>query len=170
MSNVVRTDPNTYGKDFYHHLLEQYKVVRQSIDSAIVDRNTLIKYWMTASTAILAVPILALAASTENLNSIKWFLILAFPALGIGVSIIWIRWTKSFGYSLGARYAVLKEIETHLPAAPFLNELAYRDKFAQDAGWKRHLPGTTITTAMAKLYLVANIFVLVGILVMLLIK
>ena len=112
---VVRCSRDAYGETFTADLLEQYKLYVQSAEHVSARR--------LASSRLL----LALNAGLAALYGIRpegfesgWAL--SVPVLGIVVSHLWSRIIRSHRELNRVKFALIHELEQHLPAAPYTCE------------------------------------------------
>ena len=113
--DVVRCSKEAYGGTFTADLLEQYKLYVQSAEHVSARR--------LASSRLL----LALNAGLAALYGIQpagfesgWAV--AVPILGIVVSHLWSRIIRSHRELNRVKFALIHELERHLPAAPYTCE------------------------------------------------
>lgn len=113
--DVVRCSRDAYGETFTTDLLEQYKLYVQSAEHVSARR--------LASSRLL----LALNAGLAALYGIRpegfesgWAL--SVPVLGIVVSHLWSRIIRSHRELNSVKFALIHELEQHLPAAPYTCE------------------------------------------------
>ncbi len=76
------------------------------------------RYFLTINTAFVG--ILGLALEHGPAGNAYW--LVALPFAGIVVCILWAQLTRSYRILTGARYKVISEMETRLPAAPYTDE------------------------------------------------
>ena len=112
---AVRCSRDAYGETFTADLLEQYKLYVQSAEHVSARR--------LASSRLL----LALNAGLAALYGIRpegfesgWAL--SVPVLGIVVSHLWSRIIRSHRELNRVKFALIHELEQHLPAAPYTCE------------------------------------------------
>ena len=112
---AVRCSRDAYGETFTTDLLEQYKIYVQSAEHVSARR--------LASSRLL----LALSAGLAALYGIRpegfesgWAL--SVPVLGIVVSHLWSRIIRSHRELNRVKFALIHELEQHLPAAPYTCE------------------------------------------------
>ena len=112
---AVRCSRDAYGETFTTDLLEQYKLYVQSAEHVSARR--------LASSRLL----LALSAGLAALYGIRpegfesgWAL--SVPVLGIVVSHLWSRIIRSHRELNRVKFALIHELEQHLPAAPYTCE------------------------------------------------
>ena len=112
---VVRCSRDAYGETFTADLLEQYKLYVQSAEHVSARR--------LASSRLL----LALNAGLAALYGIRpegfesWWAV-TVPILGIAVSLLWSRIIRSHKDLNRVKFALIHELERHLPAAPYTCE------------------------------------------------
>ena len=114
-------------------LMEQYKVVRETIVLLVQDRIANNRLILAISTVILGgegfiiKDILPIGAGSLSLTATV--LLFAAALVGARLSFLWHRWNFSYKTSLKVRYELLREIEVLLPKKPFARELELRNDF-----------------------------------------
>jgi hypothetical protein len=112
-----------YGRDFQKHLLEQYKLfVNTSLDvtSKRLDSN---KFHLTLNSVIFG---LASYLSTVN----QQLVIVLLSVVGIVVSYVWRRSILAYKELNTAKFKVIHQLETYLPACLFkCEEKHYLNKY-----------------------------------------
>ena len=138
--SVVRCSRDAYGETFTADLLEQYKLYVQSAEHVSARR--------LASSRLL----LALNAGLAALYGIRpegfesgWAL--SVPVLGIVVSHLWSRIIRSHRELNRVKFALIHELERHLPAAPYTCEWRLAEQgrgrsYRAVTGIERWLPWT----------------------------
>ena len=105
-----------YGPKFQDHLLEQYKLY---VDSAqkISDRRLYSgNFFLAINTSLVA----AFGVALSSFGRHRWNA--AIPLTGILVSFLWFRLVKSYKDLNSAKFIIIHELETYLPAALFKYE------------------------------------------------
>jgi hypothetical protein len=162
MCDVVHKDSKSYGDEFQIHLIEQYKIIRQSIVDVGNDRNNQNKFLLGLLTAVLSIPLIFLQTRHgSSINISLLLLALSFPVFGAAISILWIFWNKTYKEALGALYQILHKMEEHLPAKPYTVVPKLRDKEAKEAGHKRHRLTSDIMIWIPWILLIANVMLLI---------
>jgi hypothetical protein len=136
--------------DHRDHILEQYKIYQESIESISSRRQTANSFFVTINTALIAlVSYLHLGSKTST--EYYWLVALA----GIVISYMWYRLIRSYRDLNSAKFKVLYEIEKSLPISPF------------DAEWEAvgrgknpdlYLPFTRIEMAIPWVFLTLHLF------------
>lgn len=152
MSDVRDIDPvrkteETYGSTFKADLLEQYKLYVQSAENISSSRIATGRYLLTLNAALLALSGLQLS----NLNS--GYLVLAIPATGVLVSVLWYMIIKSYGNLNEIKFKLIHKLEERLPATLFTNEW----DMARQGSSKSYTPVTKIEKWLPPLFITAHV-------------
>jgi hypothetical protein len=99
----------TYGDHYAEHLFEQYKAYVESAHHVTDRRAGANSYFLAVSTSLVTLYGLATA-----LNSTAWRILIAIA--GVLVAIIWHTLILSYRNLNTVKFAVIHELETHLPA------------------------------------------------------
>ena len=110
---LIHHTQESYGKSFNADLLEQYKLYVQSAENVSARRVASSNYLLTLNTAIVALYGFQSASFGEN-----WWTLLV-PIAGILVSWLWCRIIKSHADLNSVKFALIHEMEQHLPAAMY---------------------------------------------------
>ena len=106
------------GKDFQQNLLKQYLFLCETADRVTDRRQNANKFYLAVNSLIFAV------AGYLSTLDVKMTPIL-ISVLGVTVSFIWFLHINSFKKLNSAKYEVIQEIETHLPAKIYQKEEEY---------------------------------------------
>ena len=131
---LVHRTQETYEGSFNADLLEQYKLCVQSAENVSARRVASSNYLLTLNTALVALYGLQSASFSEN----YWTLLV--PIAGILVSWIWCRIIKSHADLNSVKFALIHEMEQHLPATPYKCEW----RLANEGQGKTYRAVTTI--------------------------
>ena len=112
-SRLFHISKETYGDSFRTDLLEQYKLYVQSAENVSARRVASSSYLLTLNTALVALYGLQSASFGEN-----WWTLLV-PIAGILVSWLWGRIIKSHADLNRVKFALIHDMEHHLPAAMY---------------------------------------------------
>ena len=112
-SRLFHISKETYEDSFRTDLLEQYKLYVQSAENVSGRRVASSSYLLTLNTALVALYGLQSASFGEN-----WWTLLV-PIAGILVSWLWCRIIKSHADLNRVKFALIHEMEQHLPAAMY---------------------------------------------------
>ena len=112
----------SYPDGFIHPLLDQYKLCVTAADNASSRRESSNRYLMTLNTAILALQGLQ-TTSGGNLYLLAIFAITGLVVAGLSLLIV-----GSFKKLNEAKFKVILEMESYLPAAAFGYEWRLLDK------------------------------------------
>ena len=119
MSDLFAKNEKDYGDDYKNHLFEQYKLYVESIEKTSDRRQHANNYFITINTALISLIGLSFQIKIfENLAVIKS--VLAF----VGIVICFIFWhlIRSYKQLNTGKFAVIHEIEKHLPLALYKYE------------------------------------------------
>ncbi len=139
---LFHTSKETYGDSFRTDLLEQYKLYVQSVENVSARRVASSSYLLTLNTALVALYGLQSASFGEN-----WWTLLV-PIAGILVSWLWGRIIKSHADLNSVKFALIHEMEQHLPAAPYKCEW----RLANEGQGKTYRAVTTIERRIPGLF------------------
>jgi len=114
--SVIHQTGDVYGGSFHADLLEQYKLYVQSAENVSARRVASSSYLLTLNTALVALYGFQSASFGENC----WTLLV--PIAGILVSWLWCRIIKSHADLNRVKFALIHEMEQHLPAAMYKYE------------------------------------------------
>ncbi|MCY4413147.1 MAG: hypothetical protein OXC27_22020 [Caldilineaceae bacterium] len=112
-SRLFHISKETYGDSFRTDLLEQYKLYVQSAENVSARRVASSSYLLTLNTALVALYGLQSASFGAN-----WWTLLV-PIAGILISWLWGRIIKSHADLNRVKFALIHEMEQHLPAAMY---------------------------------------------------
>lgn len=112
-SRLFHNSKETYGDSFRTDLLEQYKLYVQSAENVSGRRVASSSYLLTLNTALVALYGIQSASFGEN-----WWALLV-PIAGILISWLWGRIIKSHADLNRVKFALIHEMEQHLPAAMY---------------------------------------------------
>jgi len=116
-----KSSPSSYGgepKQYYDHLLEQYKIYVATAESISSRRGVSNTFFLTLHTLIIT----AIGSLYENgfhFQS-KWFVLLPLIAL-LTLCWTWWRLNKSYKQLNSTKYKVIDAFEKHLPAHPLVS-------------------------------------------------
>ena len=113
---LIHHSRESYEGSFNADLLEQYKLYVQSAENVSARRLASNNYLLTLNTALVALYGLQSASFGENC----WTLLV--PIAGILVSWLWCRIIKSHADLNRVKFALIHEMEQHLPAAMYKYE------------------------------------------------
>lgn len=119
MSDLFAKNEKDYGDDYKNHLFEQYKLYVESIEKTSDRRQHANNYFITINTALISLIGLSFQIKIfENLAGIKSVLAL------VGIVICFIFWhlIRSYKQLNTGKFAVIHEIEKHLPLALYKYE------------------------------------------------
>ncbi|MEE9270998.1 MAG: hypothetical protein V3V49_12140 [Candidatus Krumholzibacteria bacterium] len=122
---TVHKAPEDFGVDDHRkYLLEQYKMFSSSLEFSIRTMDNMNKFFITIMAGfVAAIAFVTNDGTSQDLNAV---FVQFGPILGLAISVIWFLINYSYKKVLAGRYAVLKDMEEFLPAAPFKRERIYR--------------------------------------------
>jgi hypothetical protein len=130
----LRVTEEEYGSDYRSVFLDMYKDYVASADKMSEHRHAANTFFMTANTALLSVTGYLTGDGAGNL----WL-----PALaGVVFSVTWRVLIGSYRGLNTAKYAVIHDMEQHLPLAPYDSEWAH----IKSAG--HYLPFSTVESVV----------------------
>ena len=111
----------TYHGAFEADLLEQYKLYVQSAENVSARRLASSRYLLAVNAALMAL----YGFQAQGPGSV--WLTLLLPILGIPVSLLWYRIIRSHRDLNQVKFAIIHDLEEHLPAAVFAHEWRLAD-------------------------------------------
>ena len=112
--------PESYGesKQYYDHILEQYKMYVATAESVSSRRGISNTYFLTLHTLIVT----AAGILFENNFQFQSKWIVVIPLIGL-LTLCWTWWRLNLSYKQinNAKFRVIDEFEKHLPAKPFVS-------------------------------------------------
>jgi len=112
---------NDYGKGFKENLLEQYTMYVATAEKTSDNRKSTNKFYLTLNSSVFVLSsYLSLAVKEVFLNVLF--------AVGIVISILWIKNILSYKQLNKAKYDVIHEMEKNLPASVFTVEWELLEK------------------------------------------
>lgn len=131
--------PENFKENYFHCLLEQYKVYVQTADNLIERRSQANKFFLSANSFLItALGILAKLGTSDNIG--MWWLYVASIG-GITFAITWMMLVRNYRQLSSSKYAVLNLIEQRLPTAPYSKEWEILDS---GKNWKKYVKLTTL--------------------------
>lgn len=119
MSDLFSKNEKDYGNNYKEHLFEQYKLYVESIEKTSDRRQHANNYFITINTALISLIGLSFQIKFfENLTGIKS--VLAF--VGIIICVVFWFLIRSYKQLNTGKFAVVHEIEKHLPLALYKYE------------------------------------------------
>ncbi len=119
MSDLFSKKENEYGSDYKAHLFEQYKLYVDGVEKTSDRRQHANNYFITINTALISLIGLSFQIKIfENLVWIKSILAL----VGIIICVIFWFLIRSYKQLNTGKFAVIHEIEKHLPLALYKYE------------------------------------------------
>lgn len=162
-SQLQSRTPEEYGDKYQDHLLEQYKLYVETSQRVTEKRQNSNNYLLTLNSSLVTLYVVFLSTFGHY-----WWNIL-IPATGLIVCFIWWSLVDSYKDLNTAKFAVIHEMEEHLPVALFKHEWFVcghnrkkKDKPVED----RYIPLTHlerwIPVAFAVLYIGMGAFTLLA--------
>jgi hypothetical protein len=119
MSDLFSKQETEYGDQYKEHLFEQYKLYIESVEKTSDRRQHANNYFITINTALISLIGLSFQIKLfENLAGVK--LVLAF--VGIVICVIFWYLIRAYKQLNTGKFAVIHEIEQHLPLALYKHE------------------------------------------------
>lgn len=119
MSDLFAKKENEYGNSYKEHLFEQYKLYVESVEKTSDRRQHANNYFITINTALISLIGLSFQFKIfENLAWIKSILAL----VGIIICVVFWYLIRSYRQLNTGKFAVIHEIEKHLPLALYKYE------------------------------------------------
>lgn len=119
MSDLFSKKENEYGNDYKSHLFEQYKIYIDGVEKTSDRRQHANNYFITINTALIS--LIGLSFQIKIFENLVWIKsILAF--VGIIICVIFWFLIRSYKQLNTGKFAVIHEIEKHLPLALYKYE------------------------------------------------
>lgn len=119
MSNLFAETEKNYGDGYKGHLFEQYKLFVESIEKTSDRRQHANNYFVTINTALIS--LIGLSFQIKMFENVVWAKgVLA--ALGVIICVVFWYLIRSYKQLNTGKFAVLHEIEKHLPLALYTYE------------------------------------------------
>ncbi len=119
MSDLFAKNEKDYGINYQEHLFEQYKLYVESVEKTSDRRQHANNYFITINTALISLIGLSFQIKIfENLAGVKSVLAL----VGIIICIVFWYLIRSYKQLNTGKFAVIHEIEKHLPLALYKYE------------------------------------------------
>jgi len=119
MSDLFSKKENEYGNDYKGHLFEQYKIYIEGVEKTSDRRQHANNYFITINTALIS--LIGLSFQIKIFENLAWIKsILAF--VGIIICVIFWFLIRSYKQLNTGKFAVIHEIEKHLPLALYKYE------------------------------------------------
>ncbi|MBU1102586.1 hypothetical protein KJ853_02945 [Patescibacteria group bacterium] len=119
MNDLFAKNEKDYGDDYKEHLFEQYKLYVESVEKTSDRRQQANNYFLTINTALISLIGLSFQIKIfENLAGIK----LVLALVGIVICIVFWYLIRSYKQLNTGKFAVIHEIEKHLPLALYKYE------------------------------------------------
>ncbi len=138
--------PDVYGANYTEHLLEQYRICVEMADHISSRRNSANSFLLTVNTFLLSLYSLSVPLLPDRSTN-SWKVLL--PLAGILVSVTWWALIRSYRKLNSAKFQVLHELETHLPAAPFDREW---ELVGRGTAFKDYIPLTHLETWVPSIF------------------
>jgi hypothetical protein len=113
---LISQPASSYGDKFQDHLLEQYKLYVESAQTITERRLHSANFFLAINSSLVAV----FGITLSSFGNHRWNGVI--PLTGILVSIVWFRVVKSYKDLNTAKFKVIHELESYLPAALFKHE------------------------------------------------
>lgn len=119
MDDLFSKREQEYGAEYQNHLFEQYKLFIESIEKTSDRRQQANNYFIAINTALIS--LIGLSFQINLFENSPWLKIL-FAILGIVICFVFYFLIKSYKQLNTGKFAVIHEIEKHLPLALYKYE------------------------------------------------
>ncbi len=119
MDDLFSKKEQDYGVEYQNHLFEQYKLFIESVEKTSDRRQQANNYFITINTALIS--FIGLSFQINLFKNLPWLKIL-FAVLGIVICFVFYFLIKSYKQLNTGKFAVIHEIEKHLPLALYKYE------------------------------------------------
>jgi len=119
MDDLFSKKEQDYGAEYQNHLFEQYKLFIESVEKTSDRRQQANNYFITINTALIS--FIGLSFQINLFKNLPWLKIL-FAVLGIVICFVFYFLIKSYKQLNTGKFAVIHEIEKHLPLALYKYE------------------------------------------------
>lgn len=113
---VVRCRNEDYGNSFTNDLVEQYKLYVNSAENVSGRRIASSRLFLALNAGLVALYGIQPCGFARN-----WWA-LAIPLVGVVVCLLWHRIIRSHRDLNSVKFALIHELERHLPATPYTSE------------------------------------------------
>lgn len=119
MSELLSKTQKEYGALYEAHLFEQYKLFVESVEKTSDRRQHANNYFITINTALIS--LIGLSFQIKSFENVAW---VKFILAVVGVIICVVFWflVRSYRQLNTGKFAVIHEIEKHLPLALYKYE------------------------------------------------
>ncbi len=150
--SLLRVPATSYGEEYRGHLLEIYKLYVATAEATSTRRNSA-NSWLLALNVLLVS--LSGVVARDSGDGNEWLAIIG--AAGVLVSFVWFVLIRNYRSLNTGKFAVIHELEEHLPVAVFDREWHHLE---QGRG-KAYSPLTHIEQYIPILF--AGLYIVVGI-------
>jgi len=119
MDDLFSKKEKEYGAEYQNHLFEQYKLFIDSVEKTSDRRQQANNYFITINTALISM--IGLSFQINLFENSPWLKIL-FAILGIIICFVFYFLIRSYKQLNTGKFAVIHEIEKHLPLALYKYE------------------------------------------------
>ncbi len=119
MNDLFSKSEKEYGNDYQSHLFEQYKIFIESIEKTSDRRQQANNYFIAINTALIS--LIGLSFQINILEDSPWLKVL-LAILGIVICFIFYFLIRSYKQLNAGKFALIHEIEKHLPLALYAYE------------------------------------------------
>lgn len=119
MDDLFSKTEKEYGVEYQNHLFEQYKLFIDSVEKTSDRRQQANNYFITINTALIS--FIGISFQIDLFEKLPWLKIL-FAVLGIIICFIFYFLIRSYKQLNTGKFAVIHEIEKHLPLALYKYE------------------------------------------------
>jgi hypothetical protein len=125
VADLLGVSQDAYGAEYRTHMLEQWKVCVSMADEISKRRHGANAFFLSINTATIA--FLGIVQAKPDTHAV-WFVVAGLA--GLTLSLAWQRTIQSYRDLNTAKFAVIHEIEQHLPVRPFDAEWSFVNRGA----------------------------------------
>lgn len=119
MNDLFSKSEKEYGSDYKSHLFEQYKIFIEGIEKTSDRRQQANNYFIAINTALIS--LIGLSFQINMLEKSPWLKVL-LAILGIVICFIFYFLIRSYKQLNTGKFALIHEIEKHMPLALYAYE------------------------------------------------
>src|SRR5208282_2200561 len=119
MGDLFAKNENEYGDAYKTHLFEQYKLFVESVEKTSDRRQQANNYFIAINTALIS--LIGLSFQIKILENVAWIKFI-LSVVGVIMCVIFWYLIRSYRQLNTGKFAVIHEIEKHLPLALYKYE------------------------------------------------
>lgn len=123
MEHLFAKPPADWAGDDQKNVVDIYKMLVGMADKVSERRQSANNFFLSVNTALIGAS--AYISSVSQQSPAR---VLAIAVAGMLVSLVWIRNIQSYKDLNAGKFAVITEIEKHLPVSPYAAEWEYLDR------------------------------------------